>query len=244
MHISCAHCGLQRICFPKSLSSTEIAQLDQIVSSHPAVPRSSQLFNAGDAADFLYALKSGVVKLSRFDQAGNEIIHAFYLPGDVLGMEALESPVYPFDAIALDNCTFCRIHRDDLESLAQKIPTLNRQILSMMAQELRLEREHFDQLLNKTAEERVAAFVLSISNRFHTRGLDSTSFRLPILHREVATYLGLTPETFSRVLNRFQTHGWLSWRRKQVDILDAEALQALAEGCAQPECHYRARKRG
>ena len=244
MHISCAHCGLQRICFPKGLSSSEIVQLDQIVSSHPAIPRGSHLFAAGDAADFLYALKSGVVKLSRFDTTGNEVIHAFYLPGDVLGMEALESPVYPFDAIALDNCTFCRIQRDDFEILAQKIPSLNRQILSMMAQELRLEREHFDQLLNKTAEERIAAFVLSISNRFHARGLDATSFRLPILHREVATYLGLTPETFSRVLKRFQDQGMLSWRRKQIDILDGAALQVLADGCAQPECHYRARKRG
>ncbi len=244
MHISCAHCGLQRICFPKGLSSTEIVQLDQIVASHPTVPRGSRLFSAGDPAEFLYALKSGVVKLSRFDQVGSEVIHAFYLPGDVLGMEALDSPVYPFDAITLDNCTFCRIHRNDLEDLAQKIPSLNRQILSMMAQELRLEREHFDQLLNKTAEERVAAFVLSISNRFHARALDAHTFRLPILHRDVAAYLGLTPETFSRVLNRFQTKGWLSWRRKQVEILDGAALQALAGGCTQPECHYRARKRG
>jgi len=244
MHISCAHCGLQRICFPKTLSSNEIAQLDKIVSAHPAIPRGSRLFSAGDTADYLYALKSGVVKLCRFDQSGSEVIHAFYLPGDVLGMESLESPIYPFDAIALDACTFCRIHRDDLEVLSLKIPSLNRQILSMMAHELRLEREHFDQLLNKTAEERVAAFVLSISNRFHARGLDAYTFRLPILHRDVATYLGLTPETFSRVLNRFQTQGWLTWRRKQIEIMDVEVLQCLAEGCAQPECHYRARKRG
>lgn len=244
MHISCAHCGLQRICFPKGLSNHEIAQLDQIVESHPPIPKGSRLFSSGDPAGYLFALKSGVVKLSRFDQGGNEVIHAFYLPGDVLGMEALESLTYPFDAIALDSCTFCRIHRDDLEGLAQQIPTLNRQILGMMAQELRHEREHFDQLLNKTAEARVAAFVLSISNRFHARGLDAMSFRLPILHREVATYLGLTPETFSRVLNRFQVNGWLNWRRKQVDILDAEVLQQLADGCAQEACHYRARKRG
>ena len=234
--ISCHNCGLQRICFPSGLSRSEIDRLDQIVDTHPVLKKGSYLFRQGEAAQQLYALKSGMVKLVRTDEQGNERIHAFYLPGDVIGLEMLDMPCWSYDAVVIDDCALCVIEQERLAQLAEQLPNLNRQVLHMMGRELRLEREHFETMTYRSAEDKLAAFMISISRRYRERGYDHLHFRLAILHRDLASYLALSPETISRVLRRFQQAGILTWRRKYVEIHSPEKLYALVETCMHPGC--------
>ncbi len=237
--ITCASCGLQRICFPKGLTAKEVSRLDQLISSQPHVTKGRYIFRCGEVTKGLFALKSGVVKLARIDEHGNEIIHSFYLPGDVLGLEALDQPVYAYDAIALDECNLCMFAQQDLEQLGRQMPSLNRQILHMMRLELERERNHFESLTYRSADQRIAHFILSIVRRYQDRGYASDAFRLPILHRDLATYLGLTPETVSRILKKFQKNDIMRWRKKEVEIFDMARLCELA-GSADAEalCHH------
>ncbi len=228
LQVTCANCGLQRICFPRGLTQQEIIRLDAILQSQPVVGKGEALFKQGEAAKAIFALKSGVVKLCRYDRSGNEIIHTFYLPGDVIGLEALDQPVYQYDAIALDRCNLCRVEVADLDRLAQQMPNLNRQVLQMMRRELELERAHFENVSSRSADQRLAHFVWHIAERFRDRGYAMDTFQLPILHRDIATHLGLTPETVSRILRKFHQQGILTWQRKQVTLHDPCAVRELA----------------
>ncbi len=226
--ITCSSCGLQRICFPSGMTADEVQRLDTIISAQPVFKKGEMIFSAGEPATALYALKSGMVKLFRMDEQGNEIIHTFYLPGDIIGLDALDQPIYGFDAMALDTCNVCRLDQRDLESLGMQMPTLNRQVLQMMRRELELERAHYENMTHRFAEQRVANFIWSMAQRYRERGYDWECFRLPILHRDTATYLGLTPETVSRILKKFQKNNVFTWRKKYVEIHDVQQLQAAA----------------
>lgn len=237
--ITCANCGLQRICFPKGLTAHEVNRLDQLIAAQPHVTKGAYIFRSGEPAKGLFALKSGVVKLSRIDEQGNEIIHSFYLPGDLLGLEALDQPVYAYDAITLDTCNLCLFAQEDLEHLGQQMPSLNKQILHMMRQELERERNHLENLTYRSAEQRIAHFILSMVRRYQDRGYASEAFRLPILHRDLATFLSLTPETVSRILKKFQEKEIMRWRKKEVEIFNMARLCELAGAPdAEEICHH------
>jgi CRP/FNR family transcriptional regulator len=122
----------------------------------------------------------------------------------------------------------CEIPFKDLERLSLQLPTLNRQLLTIMSKELSDERMHAELLSRKSAEERMALFILWLSQRQAKRGFNDESFRLGLLHRDVALYLGLTPETVSRVLAKFADEGLVEWRQKQVTIRHKVRLDALA----------------
>jgi CRP/FNR family transcriptional regulator len=112
-----------------------------------------------------------------------------------------------------------------------------------MSKELTDERMHAELLSRKSAEERLALFVLWLSRRQERRGFSAQAFRLGLLHRDVALYLGLTPETVSRILARLADDKVFSWRNKQVEIMNMQALAELAGesqddnvGCQRSQC--------
>ena len=225
---NCAECGLKRLCFPIGLDLAEIERLDQIVKRRSPMQKGDRLFVQGDKFASIYAVRAGGFKVVSVSPTGDDRILGFYLPGDILGADALASGQYVSSAIAIDTTTVCEIPYADLEKLSQLLPALNSQLLSMISKELIEERMHAMLLSRKGAEERVALFLVWISQRQGRRGYSPNSFRLGLLHRELAIYLGLTPETVSRVLARLTDDEVLAWRNKQVTIFSPERLLLLA----------------
>lgn len=201
--MSCSECGLQKICFPKNMIHTDVIQLEKIVDSQPVLDKGSVLFSKGDTFSSLYAVKSGVIKVFSADEKGGETIHEFYMPGDVVGLEAVSSKVYACNAVAIDSSSVCEIKIAQIEKLSSFVPSLNNHMLELMGQEIYKTRSHARLLTQKTAEQRVAYFILTISDRFKNNGYQYNQFRLDILHKDIANYLNLTPETVSRVLTKF-----------------------------------------
>ena len=120
---------------------------------------------------------------------------------------------------------------DSLESLCSTLPGLNRQIMRVAAREISAEQQMLMQLGKRTAEERLASFLLSLSTRFNQRGLSATEFNLPMSRQDIGNYLGLAIETVSRLFAHFQEQGLLHVNRKQITILELERLKAMVEGC-------------
>lgn len=227
-HANCAECGLKKLCFPIGLDQAEVAKLDQIVKRKNPLHKGDRLFAQGDSFASIYAVRAGGLKVTSVSATGEDRILGFYLPGDILGADALATGQYVSSAIAIDTTTVCEIPYTDLEKLSQLLPALNSQVLSMISKELIEERMHAMLLSRKGAEERIALFLVWISQRQGRRGYSPDNFRLGLLHRELALYLGLTPETVSRVLARLTDDGVMAWRNKQVTIFDPERLQVLA----------------
>ncbi|WP_044409828.1 cyclic nucleotide-binding domain-containing protein [Thiomicrospira microaerophila] len=225
----CSSCGLQRICFPTGLMRTDIMRLDSIVERTPKVTKGQYLYKAGQTFETLFAIKAGAVKAFNITQQGEEQILGFYLPGDVIGMDGLQDLMHQCNVVALESTTVCLLPFDQLERLALQIPALNHQLLCLMSRGLNDGRIHSEILSKRNADQRVAYFVWYLSRRFLSRGYKHTEFRFGVLHREVAMFLGLTPETFSRILSKLMELNIVAWRRKDIQILDMAALARLAD---------------
>jgi len=227
-NVSCSNCGLQRICFPTGLGKEDVDRLDSIVERKPSLKKNQHLFEAGDRFTSLFAIRAGVIKLYSFSDSGEEMIHGFYLPGDVLGIDALAGRTHKLSAVALDTTSVCHLPFDELEKLSAEIPHLNRQVMSVMSKEVCDGRMHSELLTKRNADQRVAQFVWNMAERYRNRGYAYDEFRLSILHRDVAIYLGLTPETVSRILAKFHAENIVTWKKKDVKIHDVEVLRKLA----------------
>ncbi|WFE69014.1 helix-turn-helix domain-containing protein [Thiomicrospira sp. R3] len=230
MHSSgCTSCGLQKICFPTGLVRSDMLRLDSIVERTPRLSKGQHLYKAGQTFDNLYAIKAGGVKVYNITQQCEEQVIGFYLPGDVIGMDGLQDLFYQCNALALENTSVCTLPFDQLERLALQIPALNHQLLCLMSRGINDSRIHSEILSKRNADQRVAYFIWYLSQRFLNRGYKHTEFRFGVLHREVAQFLGLTPETFSRILAKLSEQKIVQWKRKDIEIIDMAALSRLAD---------------
>ncbi len=225
---SCANCGLQKLCFANGLSENDLVALDNLVDRKQSLIKGDYLYKTGDKLTSFFAIKAGTIKVYSLDDDKNEDIHGFYLPGDILGLDALAFSKHPFSAVALDVSNVCEIPFEKLTVLAGKIPNLNNQLLNLMSQEIVNSRRHSSVLTQKTAEQKVAYFILSKALKFKARGYLYTQFRLNILHKDVASYLSLTPETVSRILTKFNKVKIVSWQKKEIYIYDEVRLREIA----------------
>lgn len=225
---SCLNCGLQKICFPTGLQKTDIDLLDGIVERKSPYKKNQHLFQAGEKFNSIYAIRAGALKLYSYSDTGEEIVHGFSLPGEVVGFDGLLDGEYQFNAVALDTTSVCNLPYDDLSDLAMQIPNLNKQIMTVMGTKMKEGRLHTELLIKRNADQRVAQFIWNMAERHQQRGYAHDQFRLPILHRDVALYLGLTPETVSRILAKFNSDEILSWKKKEVVIFNQEELKKVA----------------
>lgn len=233
---SCQKCGLQKVCFPTGLVKSDIERLDHIVERKPPLKKNQYLFKSGDSFSSLFAIRAGVVKLYSFSETGEEIIHGFYLPGDVLGVDALATKTHKLNAVAIDSVSVCVLPFDDLTNLSLQIPSLNQQIMVVMSKEVNEGRLHSEMLIKRNADQRLAQFIWNMAERYRTRGYVYDEFRLSVLHRDVALYLGLTPETVSRILAKFHSENIVTWKKKEVKIHNEIALRALTGSVVSEDC--------
>ncbi len=225
---SCTNCGLQKICFPYGLQKPDIDQLDDIVERKSPFRKNQHLFEVGQKFDSIFAIRAGAVKLYSYSDGGEEVIHGFYLPGDVIGFDGLVDKAYQYNAVALDTTSVCTLPYDELTDLSMKIPSLNHQMMTVMSKKMQDGLLHSELLIKRNADQRVAHFIWYMAERNQHRGYAHNEFRLPILHRDVALYLGLTPETVSRILAKLNADEVVSWKKKEVVIFNENELRKIA----------------
>jgi len=159
--------------------------------------RNMEIFGENEPADYLYKLVSGSVRSYKVLVDGRRQIGAFYVPGDIFGLESSEA--HAFSAEAITDCKILVIKRSTVMTLATRDPDVARQMWVAMARELTRVQGH-SLLLIKTAQERVASFLLEMAERVATDGL----VELPMSRQDIADYLGLTIETVSRTLTQLE----------------------------------------
>jgi len=213
-----------------SLDMTEMSKLDEIINRGKPLSKGELLIAQGDEFQSVFAIKTGSVKTYRTSCDGNEQITGFYFPGDLIGLNALDTGVCPDSIKVLETTTVCKVAFEQLDLLSSSLPKLRRQILKTMSKEICNEQHMLQLLANKSADERIATFLLRLSNRFKARGFSDIRFRLPMSRNEIGNYLGLTVETVSRVITRMQKSNLIQVENKEIEILQIKQLQSLANG--------------
>ncbi|WP_024871086.1 FNR family transcription factor [Tolumonas lignilytica] len=226
--IHCHDCSISQLCIPFSLNNSELDLLDSIIERKKPIQKGETLFKAGDELKSLFAIRSGTVKSYTITEQGDEQITGFHLAGDLVGFDAVTRQHHPSFAQALETSMVCEIPYEILDDLSGKMPKLRQQIMRLMSSEIIGDQEMILLLSKKNAEERLAAFLNSLSNRFSQRGFSPREFRLAMTRGDIGNYLGLTVETISRLLGRFQKIGLIKVKGKYVTILDPMMLSQIA----------------
>ncbi len=229
-HISCNNCRLNTICLPIALDLHEVEQLDRIIQRSRPLQKGEHLYRQDQEFCSVFAVRSGSVKAYSITDNGQEQVTGFYFPGEILGMDGIAKNKYASSARALETSSICEIPFDKLGELSHRIRSLQRHFFQLMSMEIAEDQQLLTLLSKNTADQRVAALLLSISARNKRRKLSALTFRLPMSRTDIGNYLGLTVETVSRVLSRLQKNGVLAVDNKEISILDAAALHATADG--------------
>ncbi|QOC22272.1 helix-turn-helix domain-containing protein [Wenzhouxiangella sp. AB-CW3] len=226
--VSCEDCALFSLCFAQEISDDERQDLHKVLKRRQPVERNDHLFHGGQRLKSVAVLRTGSVKAYNVSHDGDEIVSGFYLPGEVIGLDALSSEKHPGFAVALEDSRYCEIPYRDFERMLAESPKLNQVMLRMLSEEMTETRELLLVVGRLDARTRVSLFLLSLSRRLARRKQDPDCFRLTMDRRDVANYLGLTIETVSRTLSALQRENIIEVRGKQVRILDRSALQRAA----------------
>ena len=228
--VACSSCNLRELCLPLGMSNDQMDRLDDIVANRRALIRGEPLFRAGDKFTSLYAVRTGFFKTCVSSEDGRGQVTGFHMAGELMGLDGIGTDHHTCDAVALEDSLVCVIPYQQLEELSRELSDLQHQLHRVMSREI--VRDHGVMLLlgSMRAEERLAAFLLNLTQRLQTRGFSSTSLILRMTREEIGSYLGLKLETVSRAFSRFQEEGVLRVRQRQIEVLQPEALQRLVNG--------------
>ncbi len=232
--VRCHQCAIRKLCLPVMLAESEIDHLETIIERGATIKKGQPLFHAGEPFEAIYAVRSGSFVSSAVNAEGQEMVTGFYLPGEIIGLDGIHSKKHPTTAKALETSSVCVLPFERLQEIAAVIPSLQRQLFNVMSSEIQSEHELMMLLGRKSADERLAAFFINLSQRFKRRGLSAERFRLSMTRGQIGRYLGLAVETVSRLLTKFSEDGLIHVQDREIEILDMPRLSQLA-GTA---CHH------
>ncbi len=223
--IRCQNCGFSHLCIPVSLDKKELESLDEIIERKKPFHKTDLLASPGETFRSLYAIRSGSFKSYITSEDGEHQITGFHLPGDIVGFDAIRENTYQSYTQALETSMVCEIPYDTVDQMSAQLPSLRRQMMNIMSSEIKQDHDLMMLLNKRTAEERIAHFLLNLSERFAARGFSPTEFNLTMTRNEIGNYLGLTVETVSRLLSRFQKEQLIAVNGKLIEITDMSSLR-------------------
>jgi CRP/FNR family transcriptional regulator, anaerobic regulatory protein len=221
----CTTCAFSAACLERGYDKDHLRELHVLVEHVGPFGEGEHIFREGDAFTAIAAVRGGTVKTYVNDSQGREQVLGFYLPGEIIGLNAISQSKYPCNAAALDSVMLCRFSFPNIAALATRMPGLQQQLFRLLSLDIGKAS-----LLagNFTADERMAAFLISISRRYAARGFSATRFRLTMSRADIANYLRLAAETVSRAFRRFQDEGLIQVDRREIVLVKSEAIEEMA----------------
>jgi CRP/FNR family transcriptional regulator len=217
----CSTCAFSAACLESGYDKSQLRDL-HVGPYHEG----EHIFREGDPFTAIAAVRSGTVKTYVTDHEGREHVQGFFLPGEVIGLNAISQARYPSNAVALDSVMLCRFSFPNIAALATRMPGLQLQLFKLLSSDIGKAA-----LLsgNFSADERMAAFLITLSRRYAARGFSANRFLLTMTRTDIANYLRLASETVSRVFRRFQDDGIIEVDRREITLKDRARLEAMAE---------------
>ncbi len=226
---ACSNCSLQRLCLPLGLDPEDFEKLELIVERGKPLPRNTNVYLPGERFNSIYAIRAGAVKTYNISPHGDEHVTGFYLPGEVIGLDAVCAGEHLCGAKTLETTSLCEIPFERLEDLAAAVPNVSRQLLRIMSQELRSDEQLLMMIGSQGAESRLASLLLSLSERLQRRGYSAREFNLSMSRSDIGSFLGLAVETVSRLIKKLQEQGLVAIHHRRVELLDIEALKQITQ---------------
>lgn len=222
----CMRCAMRHLCVTQGSDAMSQPKIEALISWTRKLRRGESLFRAAERFDHLYVVRSGSLKMLVSYRNGRHQITGWRLAGEIIGLDGIEKDVHTMSAVALEDSLICVIPYEKLKRLSREVGALQDQIYRVLSEQFN-SKAQLMVLGPLTADERVAAFLLDLSDRNGQRGYSQAEFRLRMSREDVGNYLGITLETVSRALSKFKRLGLVHVQGKLIRILDMEGLRAF-----------------
>ena len=225
----CSSCHLRDLCLPCGLAGSDVERLDGLMFSRRKVKAGQTLYREGDRFQFIYAVRSGTFKSSLTLADGREQVGGFYMAGELMGLDGVAHGVHASSTTALEDTEVCAIPFANFAEVTAGNPGMQHVVTRLMSREIVREHSLMVLLGSMNAEERLAAFLLNLSQRLKARGYSAVEFHLRMSRAEIGSYLGMTLETVSRTFSAFQQQRLLEVDKRHIRILDLDGLTRAFE---------------
>jgi CRP/FNR family transcriptional regulator, anaerobic regulatory protein len=221
----CFICHLRGVCLPGSMEDSELHRLAALELTRRKVKAGQTLYQGGDEFRHIHVVRTGTLKSSLVLADGREQVIGFHVAGELLGLDGLADGLHTSAAMALEDTETCAIPSAHFSELMAASGGMLRNIARLMSREILRDHSQILLLGSLNAEERLAAFLLDLSERHAARGYSALEFQLRMSRADIGSYLGIKLETVSRTFSAFQQQGLLQvcWRR--VRIIDLDGLK-------------------
>lgn len=224
---SCASCALSELCLPAGIDGDDLKRLDDTIRDKRTLDPGEALYRQGGQFHALYVVRSGSLRTFVEDASGNVQVLGFHLPGELVGMDALANDHHASQAEALERSSICELPYERLNLLMTRMPSLQRQLMRVVSREVAAEHQHMVVMGRQPAQERMAIFLRSLSDRYARLQRDGGTLNLSMSRYDIASYLGLAVETVSRLFTRMEEAGILAVSRREITILRPDLLEAM-----------------
>ncbi|GIN59321.1 Crp/Fnr family transcriptional regulator [Lederbergia ruris] len=193
-------------------------------TTHAQYARNEIIYGAGDHPAHLYIVHRGRVKIYLLSESGKEQLIRILEPGDFMGELALfTETMFDHYAVAMENTEICVLRRTELQAFLLKYPAISLKILEEFGRRLDKTEKLLSSVTSEGTEKRIAAYLLELA-----AGQNEQTITLPMAKKDLASYLGTTPETISRKLAEFQEQGWLEQTgQRKIQLQNIQALQEV-----------------
>ena len=211
-------------------ASVNVVSMKPPKRSRRRIHRGESLYGVGDPFRVLYVVRVGVFKSFTVSDDGLMQVTGFPMVGELIGLDGFDTGLHQSEVVALEDAEVFVLPFAQCEQWSQESIHGQRMMLRTMAHEIVRSQDLMIMLGTMRAEQRVALFLLDLSQRYRARGYSSSEFVLRMTRAEIASYLGLKLETVSRMFSRFQHAGWISVDRRSIRLLDPAAVSRVVEG--------------
>ncbi|MEJ7929012.1 helix-turn-helix domain-containing protein [Ramlibacter sp. AN1015] len=225
----CSNCHLRDICLPCGMAHPDVARLDGLQFGRRKLKAGDELYRGGDRFQFIYAVRTGTFKSNLMLADGREQVSGFHMAGELMGLDGVANGRHASAAVALEDAEVCAIPYVHLNELTSGSADMQMVMARLMSREIVREHSLMMLLGSMNAEERVAAFLINLSQRMKARGYSPSEFHLRMSRAEIGSYLGMKLETVSRTFSAFQQQRLLEVDKRHIRIVDLEGLQRAFE---------------
>jgi CRP/FNR family transcriptional regulator len=169
-------------------------------------------------------VRSGSVKIRKSLDWGDYDVESFHFSGDLFGLDSLDERIQGYDAVALAETEICEIPLKQFEALGASIPKLQQLFISELANQIRRKADRLYNERHLVADDRVRLFLADIFERNREQINGNNKFALPMTKTDIARYLGMSPESFSRGLTKLQNQGLIHNHPRYIEYLNAKKL--------------------
>lgn len=225
--LDCSACNNQDICLPAGASLDLLIDRDNLINFRIHLKSGDRVYHYGSNFHGLYAVKSGFIKIENYLDNGRVQITGFYMSGEVFGFDGIVADKHTCTSVALEDSVVCIIPLDQIEHMGNEAEHLRHHFYKLMSREI-IHNHTIMMLLGSMAgEERLAAFLLNLSQRLYDRGYSPYNLVLRMTRAEIGSHLGMKIESVSRLFSKFQNQGLLEVDSKNIRILNVHGLREL-----------------